>query len=142
MNFGNPFLSEDTELIIEPSETIPRDADAIPGLNEFRSFIKPQQDFKEQVFYHKMKGNNSGEANVTIRNQKIKTAVTITINVNQLPYITQWKMMGNGEYVLGIEPCNIPCKSRNVLRKENTLPFLQPGESKTNDLDIIVNDYY
>ncbi len=140
MNFGYPLLSEDTELIIEPSETIPRDADAVPGLNEFRRFIKPKPDFKEQVFYHKMRGNSIGETEVTIRNQKIKTAVTIKFNVNQLPYITQWKMMGNGEYVLGIEPCNIPCKSRNVLRKENTLPFLQPGESKTNDLDIIVND--
>jgi galactose mutarotase-like enzyme len=141
MNFGYPLLSEDTELIMEPSETIPRDADAVAGLNEFRRFIKPQPDFKEQVFYHKMKGNNAGEAWVTIRNQKVKTAVTIKFNIKQLPYITQWKMMGNGEYVLGIEPCNIPCKSRDVLRKENILPFLQPGESKTNDLDIIVNDY-
>jgi galactose mutarotase-like enzyme len=140
MNFGYPFLSEDTELIIEPSETIPRDPDAVPGLNEFRHFIKPQPDYKEQVFYHKMKGSNAGEAEVTIRNQTVKTAVTIKFNIKQLPYITQWKMMGNGEYVLGIEPCNIPCKSRNVLREENILPFLQPGESKTIDLEIIVSD--
>lgn len=141
INFGYPLLSEDSELIIEPSETIPRDAEAVPGLNEFRRFIKPEPDFKEQVFYHKMRGNSTGETEVTIRNQKIKTAVTIKFNIKQLPYITQWKMMGNGEYVLGIEPCNIPCKSRDVLRKENILPFLQPGESTTNDLDIIVNDY-
>lgn len=142
MNFGYPLLSEDTELIIEPSETIPRDADAVPGLNEFKSFIKPQQDFKEQVFYHKMRGNSTGETEVTIRNQNIKTAITIKFNIKQLPYITQWKMMGNGEYVLGIEPCNIPCKSRNVLRKENVLPYLQPGESKTIDLEIIVSDFH
>lgn len=142
MNFGYPLLSEDTELIIEPSETIPRDADAVPGLNEFKSFIKPQPDFKEQVFYHKMRGNSTGETEVTIRNQNIKTAITIKFNIKQLPYITQWKMMGNGEYVLGIEPCNIPCKSRNVLRKENVLPYLQPGESKTIDLEIIVSDFH
>jgi galactose mutarotase-like enzyme len=140
MNFGYPLLSEDTELIIDPSETIPRDPDAVPGLNDFRRFIKPQPDYKEQVFYHKMKGNNAGDAEVTIRNQTDRTAVTIKFNIEQLPYITQWKMMGCGEYVLGIEPCNIPCKSRNVLRKENILPFLQPGESKIINLEIIVSD--
>jgi galactose mutarotase-like enzyme len=141
LNFGYPLLSEDTELFIEPLETIPRDPDAVPGLKEFRSFIKPQPDYKEQVFYHKMKGNNSGEAEVTIRNLKIKTAVTIKFNINQLPYVTQWKMMGNGEYVLGIEPCNIPCKSRSVLRKDNVLPFLQQSESKEIDFKIIVSDF-
>jgi galactose mutarotase-like enzyme len=142
MNLGYPFLSENTELIIDPSETIPRDTDAVQGLNEFRRFIKPQPDFKEQVFYHKMKENNAGDAEVTIRNQMVKIAVTIKFNIDQLPYITQWKMMGCGEYVLGIEPCNIPCKSRNILRKENILPFLQPGESKTIDLEIIVSDLH
>jgi hypothetical protein len=142
MNLGYPLLSENTELIIDPSETIPRDTDAVPGLNELRRFIKPQPDFKEQVFYHKMKENNAGDAEVTIRNQMVKIAVTIKFNIDQLPYITQWKMMECGEYVLGIEPCNIPCKSRNILRKENILPFLQPGESKTIDLEIIVNDLY
>jgi hypothetical protein len=142
MNFGYPFLSEVTELIFDPSETIPRDADAVPGLNEFRNFIKPQPDYKEQVFYHKMKGNSAGKTEVTIKNQTVNTAVTIKLNTNQLPYITQWKMLGNGEYVLGIEPCNIPCKSRNILRKENILPFLLPGESKIIDLEIIVNDYH
>jgi galactose mutarotase-like enzyme len=141
LNFGYPFLSEDTELVIDPSETLTRDADAVSGLNEFRRFIKPQPDYKEQVFYHKMKGNNSGETEVTVRNKKIKTAVTIKFNIKQLPYVTQWKMMGSGDYVLGIEPCNVPCKSRNVLRNENLLPFLQPGESTCNTLEIHVNDY-
>ncbi len=142
MNFGYPFLSEDAELIIDPSETVPRDADAVPGLSTFRRFIEPQPDYKEQVFYHKMKGNSAGDTEVTIRNQTVSTAITIKFNTKQLPYITQWKMMGDGEYVLGIEPCNIPCKSRNILRKEKILPFLQPGESKIIDLEIIVNDYH
>jgi hypothetical protein len=49
-------------------------------------------------------------------------------------------MMGEGEYVLGIEPSNVLCKSRNILREENTLPFLQPGESTTNNLEIEINE--
>jgi hypothetical protein len=49
-------------------------------------------------------------------------------------------MMANGEYVLGIEPSNVLCKSRNILREENSLPFLQPGESTTNNIEIAVHE--
>jgi galactose mutarotase-like enzyme len=138
MNFGYPLLSEDAELIIEPSMTIPRDDDAIPGLKDIKRFIKPQPGFREQVYYHTMKGDNQGIAEVTLRNRTIKTSVTVKTNIKQLPYITQWKMMGQGEYVLGIEPCNVPCRSRKELREENILPFLQPGENSVFNLEIIV----
>jgi len=140
MNFGFPLLSEETELIIDPLETIPRDEDAALGINEFRNFTKPQADFKEQVFFHKMKETETGEAKVSIRNKKEGIAVNIRFNMKQLPYVTQWKMMGYGEYVLGIEPCNVPVKSRKTLREENILPILQPGESTTNNIEIHVED--
>ena len=140
MNFGYPLLSEDAELVIDPSKTVPRDADAVPGIKEFRNFIKPQSAYSEQVFFHTMKGDQHGETTVTLRNKKVGTAVSIKFNVNQLPYLAQWKMMGNGEYVLGIEPSNVLCKSRKTLREENSLPILQPGESITNNLEISVNE--
>jgi galactose mutarotase-like enzyme len=139
MNFGYPLLSEDTELIIDPLMTVPRDSEAVNGMKDFRRFIKPQQDFKEQVFFHTMKANNDGEANVTVRNKKIGIAVSIKTNINQLPYIAQWKMMGCGEYVLGIEPSNVLVQSRKTLRENNALPFLRPDESTTNVLKIIVD---
>jgi galactose mutarotase-like enzyme len=139
MNFGYPFLTEDTELAIDPLKTLPRDEDAGSGIKEFRKFIKPQPDYREQVFFHTMKGDKNGETSVTISNKETGIAVSLRFNINQLPYLTQWKMMGYGEYVLGIEPSNVLCKSRKTLREENSLPFLQPGESTTNTLEISVN---
>jgi hypothetical protein len=136
MNFGYPLLSEDAELVIDPLSTEPRDADAVAGLNSFRSFIRPEKDFREQVFFHKMKGTRDGETTVTVRNKKIGVAVNISININQLPYVAQWKMMGWGEYVLGIEPSNVPVLSRRALREKNSLPLLQPDETRTNVLKI------
>ena len=141
MNFGYPLLSEDAEFVIDPLTTVPRDSEALPGMAEFRRFIKPQPSYKEQVFFHTMKGNNKGETGVTIRNKKAGIALGIHFNMKQLPYITQWKMMGYGEYVLGIEPCNVLCKSRKALREENALPLLEPGESTTNFLEIRVEDF-
>jgi hypothetical protein len=139
MNFGYPLLTEDTELIIDPLKTTPRDEDAMSGIREFRNFIKPQSEFREQVFFHTMKGDINGETTVTINNKKTGTAVNIKFNINQLPYLAEWKMMGHGEYVLGIEPSNVLCKSRKAIREENQLPFLQPGESTTNILEVSVN---
>jgi len=140
INFGYPLLSENAEFIIDPMETIPRDDEAISGINEFKKFSKPQPSYNEQVFYHTMKGDLNSMAQASIRNKTAGTEVTVRINVKQLPYITQWKMMAHGEYVLGIEPCNAPCKSRKDLREENLLQFLQPGESTSFNVEIIVNN--
>ena len=49
-------------------------------------------------------------------------------------------MMGNGEYVLGIEPCNVLCKSRKTLLRGECLAHFTAGESITNILEIIVDD--
>lgn len=138
MNFGYPFLSEDTQLTIDPLNTEPRDPDAVAGMNDFRSFIKPSKDYREQVFFHKMKGNLNGDTSVTVSNKKIGISVNISINIKQLPYVAQWKMMGWGEYVLGIEPSNVLVQSRKTLRENNILPMLQPDESKTNLIKIEV----
>jgi hypothetical protein len=140
MNFGYPLLTEDAELVIDPLETIPRDSDAVSGINEFRTFIKPQPVYREQVFFHTMKGDQEGWSSVIIKNKTAGISVSIRFNVNQLPVISQWKMMGFGEYVLGIEPGNVPSKSRKALREQNQLPMLQPGENTINTLEVEVND--
>jgi len=138
MNLGYPLLSEEAELVIDPLETKPRDADAAVGIAEFRNFIEPQPTYNEQVFFHTMKGNANGKTEVVVRNKKMGVELKINFNINQLPYLTQWKMMAYGEYVLGIEPCNVLCKSRKTLREENALPILQPGESTTNIIEISI----
>jgi hypothetical protein len=140
MNFGYPLLSRDTELLIGPAETMARDPEASKGLGEFHRFIEPQASYNEQVFFHTMKGNETGMAEVTIRNKKIKTAVTIRFNTKSLPFVSQWKMMASGEYVLGIEPGNVHSKSRKTLREENILPVLNPGESSVFEIDVIISD--
>jgi len=141
MNFGYPLLTEDAELVIDPLDSAPRDADAVAGIKEFRTFIKPQLSYREQVFFHTLKGDNQGITTVTLRNKKTRIAVSIKFNINKLPYLNQWKMMAFGEYVLGLEPSNVFVKSRKTLREENALPMLQPGESTDNIIEVIVSDY-
>jgi hypothetical protein len=140
MNLGYPMLCEDAELIIDPVSTVPVTPFAAEGINDFRRFPKPQANIQEQVYYHKMKSDSKGESMVTLQNKKIGISLTIKFNTAQLPFLTEWKMMGMGEYVLGLEPCNVPAKNRVTLKEENILPYLKPGESITNSIEVLLSD--
>jgi galactose mutarotase-like enzyme len=140
MNFGYPLLSEDAELIIDPEKTTPRDTAASKGLNDYMKFIKPQEGFNEEVFFHSMKSNSEGKAKVILRNKKIGLSIVLSFDAARLPFLTEWKMMGPGEYVLGLEPCNVPPESRVTLREQKRLPLLEPGESTINNLEIALTE--
>jgi len=140
MNLGYPLLSEDSELIIDPVNTVPATPVAASGIEEFRSFTKPQAGYQEQVFYHKMQDGKNDQASVTLRNKKSGISLTIKFKTAQLPYLTQWKMMGMGDYVLGLEPCNVPPKNRKTLKEEGLLPYLEAGASVTNNIYVELSD--
>ena len=140
MNLGYPLLDEESELIIDPVNTIPRNAAAEADINGFKKFIIPQDLYQEQVFCHNLKPSGNGDVAVTLQNHKLGIAFTIRFNIHQLPYLIQWKMMGKGEYVLGLEPSNVPGKNRKDLRNENILPYLEPGNSITNHLEVELSD--
>jgi galactose mutarotase-like enzyme len=140
MNLGYPLLSEDAELLIDPARTVPRDAPAASGIDHFKEFMKPQAGYQEQVFFHAMKADDFGESRVSLQNRKLGLVLSISFNTAQLPFLTQWKMMGQGDYVLGLEPCNVPATNRKKMREEKILPYLQPGESVTNRIRVEVTD--
>ena len=60
----------------------------------------------------------------------------IRFNKNELPYFIQWRMLGEREYVTGLEPANAPIEGRAAARAEGALPFLEPGEKRTFHLEI------
>jgi hypothetical protein len=140
MNLGYPLLSEDAELIIDPETTRPRDPETEKAMGDFRKFIKPSADFNEQVFIHTMKKDKHGYSEVTLQNKTVGISLTIRFDGRSLPYLAQWRMMGQGEYVLGLEPANVPLKNRKVLREEKILPFLEPGESTVNTIEVILKE--
>jgi galactose mutarotase-like enzyme len=142
MNLGYPLLSEDAELIINPLKTSARDEQAVTGLDKYKSFSKPEKGYKEQVFIHEMGADKFGEAAATLQNRRLGIALEIKFGAVQLPYLAQWKMMGQGEYVLGLEPGNIPLNNRKVLREEKTLPWLKPGESTSNKIEVTLSELH
>ena len=52
----------------------------------------------------------------------------IFFDAKELPYFTQWKMMGERDYVMGLEPGNCHPDGRDVMRAQGDLKVLQPKE--------------
>ncbi|MBE7030649.1 MAG: DUF4432 family protein [Ruminococcaceae bacterium] len=136
-NLGYPLLSEKA-LVLLPSKTVtPRDENAKKGLARCRMVEPPQKDCAEQCFHHTF-----GELGVAgIFNPEIGYGITIEFDPKELPYFTQWKMMGEYEYAMGMEPSTAPLKDRAEMRRDGDLNILAPGESKTQTLQFqIVNN--
>ncbi|MEA3346163.1 MAG: DUF4432 family protein, partial [Chloroflexota bacterium] len=54
----------------------------------------------------------------------------------ELPHFTEWKQMGDGDYVVGMEPANCLVEGRDVDRAAGRLQFLEPGEGREVHLEI------
>lgn len=138
-NFGFPLIDEDARLHLDTKETNPRDADAEAGLDEWRSFQKPTSGYREQVFRHVPEADSAGRVKVTISNPKLDFDMRLTYSGETLPHLFQWKMMGQGAYVLGIEPANSSAiQGRAAARERDDLPHLEPGESRSYELNFEV----
>ena len=127
---GYPLLSESARVNIPSEEVTPRNAHAAKGLENCLIMEQPQRGYEEKCYYHKMRG----AASVSIFNGDIKKGLSISYDTKELKYFTEWKMMGEREYVLGLEPGNCLPDGRNVMRAEGKREFLKPGEEKVHHL--------
>lgn len=134
-NIGFPLLDEGCQLITNVNSIIPRDEEARNGFSDFYNFFSPKKDFKEQVFYLDLK---DPEPNIELQNLNINLSLTIKYSKKELSQFILWKMLGEGTYVLGLEPANCLVEGRDKERKRGTLQFLEPGEEKNITLEIEV----
>jgi hypothetical protein len=140
INLGFPLLDESSELVAEPHPVEPRDIAAEPGLHEWMRFQKPTPGYAEQVFYHDLPADNNGWAGVHLVNRARKLGVHVRFQKATLPNLVQWKMMGQGTYVLGLEPANCRVGGRSQERAHGTLQILQPGEVREFHVEIEVSE--
>jgi len=141
-NLGYPLLSEHAQLIANVNQTDPCNPEGEPGLQEWMSFQPPTQMFQEQVFKHTMNTEPDGNCVVELKNQKLGLGVRWSYDPAELPFLYQWKMMGQGTYVLGIEPANCEgMHGRAEARENNSLVNLNPGESRSYTFNIEVREY-
>lgn len=140
INGGFPVIDEGSEIVAPFIKTDPRDAEAEVGKEEFFRFQAPTPAFKERVYYHDVASDKDGSVYSALVNRTLGFGVYVKYLKEQLPVLVEWKMNGEGVYVVGMEPATNLVNGRSVERESGRLKYLQPGETKAYNLEIGVLD--
>lgn len=135
-NFGYPLLQEGTEIVAPLQRATPRDARAAAGLADHFRVEAPQAGFAEQVYYLDLTADAAGNTQIGLLQPAHEFGVYLKFNKGQFPRLIQWKQMGQGFYVMGIEPSNCLPEGRAKERERGMLPFINPGEVREFQLEL------
>lgn len=134
VNIGWPLLDAGAVLEVPSSHVQARDADAETGPSTWADLGEPEAGQREQVFLHRFGGEE--RVAVSLDNPRLGIGLTIRFDTRVLPCFYQWKLFGEGTYVVGLEPANCPnVFGRAAARAAGELPMLAPQESVEYEID-------
>ncbi|MCF7848184.1 MAG: aldose 1-epimerase family protein [Kiritimatiellales bacterium] len=136
INAGFPLLGAESVIEGHMLSTVPRTDDAAAGLGEWSRCQPPTEGYAEQCFYHDVEADGDGMARVTLRNPDSGMAMEVAYSKANLPFFTQWKMMGQQEYVVGLEPANCHPDGQAAEKENGTLAVIEPDE--TVDCKVVI----
>jgi hypothetical protein len=135
-NFGYPVVSPDTELWVKTEQSAPRDEAAAAGFDRHTRFEAPTPGYAEQVFIHQPTPDADGYGRAALVNRALDFGAFVRFRLAELPHLIQWKMMGQGAYVVGLEPANCGVGGRAQDRADGVLRRLEPGETEQLAVEI------
>ena len=130
MNFGYPLVSEHTVLETNCTDKSPRNDIAEKGMETSDEFCAPVHGYVEQCFYR----NAVEKSFASLINKETGLSAKIEFYGAQLPYLIQWKQMGEKDYVVGLEPGTWYPEGRAKARETSNLQFIKPQETKRFDI--------
>lgn len=133
-NFGYPLLEEGGEVIID-STVKPLTENCATGLDNWNGVEAPIVGFKEMCFFHDVNVGDDNRCYTALWNPKRNLGVALHYSKEQLPNFTQWKMVGAGTYVMGLEPSNAHLTTRAKLKEQGLLPILDAGDSRDFEVE-------
>lgn len=145
-NFGFPLLGPNARVVGPIRKITPRDEQARRdrGAEEALQFPEPIPDYQEKVFFHDLAAAPDGRTFICLLNRDIgdgtPLGIVMRFNRGQLPAFTEWKMPGQGFYVLGLEPGNVTPLGRGPLRERGELPLLAGQERCSLEIGLEVVD--
>jgi hypothetical protein len=134
-NLGFPLVQAGTRLHLKALETRARDEIARGGLDAWDRCQAPTPGYQEQVFIHRPVAGEDGLVNVELGNPESGLGLRWTYPLAHLPTLMEWKMMGEGAYVVGVEPANCDgLAGREAMDAAGQTPILAPGENRAYHL--------
>jgi hypothetical protein len=138
MNAGFPMLDDGCELISSTSaeQVEPMIEEYAYAQPDWPRYGPPRADWKATVMVHRPRADADGWAQTTLLNRRLGLSLYVKQRPEQLPFLWQWKQLGQGAYVAGIEPANCFGRGRADDRARGTLRFLEPGQRQTYNLEL------
>ena len=133
VNVGWPVLGEGAELLVPATGVEPRGDHPVEG---YRVMHAPQPGYVEQVFEHELAAEPDGRVPVALANRALGLGAYEVFRRDQLPHHFVWRMLGEGTYVVGIEPSTNRTAGRIDARVRGELIELAPGESRPYELEL------
>lgn len=141
VNLGWPLLSESSRLVVSYESVRPMTDHAATALDTHRRMLPPTPGYREMVYTMVPREGSDGLARAALVNPDLDGGFALSVAWPKatVPYVMEWKMMGQGTYVLGIEPANCPFPPRAALRERGQMPMLAPGQSFDAGLTLAVH---
>jgi hypothetical protein len=140
-NCGFPVLDHASEALVA-SKIEPRDNEAASGLDVWNKGAAPTHGFKEHVYLHKVKPGKDGLTVAALINREFDggrgIGVAVRFRPDELPNMWQWRQVGEGAYVMGLEPSNSGIMGRATERKLGRLPVMDARSERVHHLELEV----
>ncbi len=136
INIGFPAVDAAAELLAPSRAVTPRDAAAEKGQERAALLDAPTPGYHEKAYFHDLAAAADGTTGTAVVNRALGFGVYVKFNRNELPWYTQWKMMGQRNFVVGMEPANCLPLGRVTERKAGRLQYLNPRETREYTLEL------
>ncbi len=133
VNVGFPVVDEGSEILVAATGVTARGDHPVEG---YRQLTAPEAGYVEQVFEHELGGEPNGNVPAAVVNRRLGVGLYQVFDSTQLPHHFVWRTLGEGTYVVGIEPCTNRTAGRLDARARGELIELAAGESRTYDLEL------
>jgi len=134
VNIGWPLLDESAVLDIPSLEVATKDGPASADPVDWQTIEAPQHGYRERVFSHRFV--EQGVVRVALDNPDLDLRFELGFDSSTLPALHQWKMSGEGHYVMGLEPVNVSTfGGRAGARAAGILPVLPRGEEVSYSME-------
>ncbi|MCX8065701.1 MAG: aldose 1-epimerase family protein [Candidatus Hydrogenedentes bacterium] len=146
INIGWPVVSENAKVCIPAIKTVPRDEVGSMAPDPWYEITPPAEGYSERVYFHTLDNSLDEtiigiyQSHTTEEIERNFHGVYVKYSPKKLPKLVQWKMLGVGEYVIGLEPSNAGVLGRDETERRGEMDYLYPGEIRTFELEIGIID--
>ncbi len=139
MNVGFPLLDHSCDIFLPESKYIARDKVSATQEHNLLKVIPPSSDCSANVYFHELKAQE-GNVYAGIKNNNLRAELRIGFAAEQFNRMTYYKSMNESEYMVSFEPTiSLPSLARAI--SENTINYIEPGETKQFDLEVSVSHF-